>query len=52
VISSGQALGGDKWATAGSKLAAPNAARIAAALMPDCRSVVKVKLFVYGDRNE
>ena len=46
VITSGQALGGDKRATAGSKLAAPNAARIAAALLPDGRSVVMVKLFM------
>ena len=45
MIASGQALGGDKWATAGSKLAAPNAARIAA-LVPDGRSVAMVKLFM------
>jgi hypothetical protein len=46
VITRGQALGGDKWATAGSKLAAPNAARIAVALLPEGSLVAMVKLFV------
>ena len=46
VITRGQALGGDKWATAGIIFAAPNVARIAAALVPDGRSVTMVKLFM------
>jgi len=46
VITSDQAMGGDRWAAKGSKLAAPHAAHIAAALLPAGWPAVMVKLFM------